>query len=269
MTYDARERSADLGRPVELYTFMRGALSYRYTSANVDRTVAFNLYTSAPIERDKIEQGPEINRSGLSITVPRDFPIAQLYMISPPTDVVSLILQQYHEGDGELAVIWSGRVLGVSFMDSKAKIELEPIGTSVRRNGLRRMYQKLCPRVLYSASCGVSASTYRVSAVADVSGVTVTAGVLGTHADGYWKGGYIEWPIAGGLTERRFIFDHVGTSIELDMPPVGLVSGTLVTFYPGCDHTLGTNGCAKFSNQVNYGGMPYIPSNNPYANQVF
>lgn len=268
MTYDSRERSADLARPVELYTFARGAQLYRYTSANAERIVEFQTFAKAPIQRTEIEQGAEINRSGLRLTVPRDFPVALLYAIAPPSDTVALTLRQYHEGDGELATIWSGRVINVSFRGSLAEINLEPIGTSLRRNGLRRFYQKTCPYVLGRNGCNVNMEGYRVPAPVDtVVGLTVTANELGAFPDGYFNGGYMEWPIGTGLYERRDIVGHVGTDVELDLIPYGLPVGIIANFFPGCDHTLGEFGCGKFDNEDNFGGMPFIPTKNPYGDE--
>jgi hypothetical protein len=39
----------------------------------------------------------------------------------------------------------------------------------------------------------------------------------------------------------------------------------VVTLYPGCDHTLGAAGCAKFANTDNFGGTPFIPNKNPFG----
>lgn len=267
MTYDAIERSADQARPVELYTFARGAQLYRYTSANEDCVVSFQTFVRAPIERTEIEQGSELNRSGLSLTVPRDFVIARMWMIAPPSEVVALTVQQYHEGDGELASIWSGRVLGVSFEGARATISLEPIGTSIRRNGLRRPWQKLCPYVLGTRGCNVNLEAYKVTAMIDsVVGLTLTADELAAKPDGWFNGGYVRWSIPGGLIESRDIVSHIGMTVELDMTPLSLPNGTIADFLPGCDRTLGPAGCSKYSNVPNYGGQPYIPSKNPFGN---
>lgn len=265
MTYDTIERSADLGRPIELYAFSRGAQIMRYTSADKDRVVEFNTYKRAPIQRGEIEQGAEINRSGLKLVVPRDFEIAQLYIARAPSETVALILRVYHEGDGEIATIWNGRVLNVRFFGSQAEIVLEPIGTSVRRNGLGRPWQRPCPHALYGSGCKVNPSAFRLQAAVDsISGTTVSAGELASVADGYWDGGYVEWPIGAGVFERRDIIGHTGASVTLDSVPVSLPLGTIASFFPGCDGTPETCN-SRFSNILNFGGMPYFPQKNPFG----
>jgi uncharacterized phage protein (TIGR02218 family) len=265
MAFDPIERSADQGAPVEIYTFTRGSIVWRHTSADTDQEVEFQTYKRAVIRRGGIEQGSEMNRSGLKLTVPRDFPIAELYQVAPPSDAITLTLRQYHAGDGELVVVWSGRIIAVTFSDSQAEINLEPIGTSLRRTGLRRLYQRQCPHVLYGSACGLAAVSYRLTAeVSAVSALNITAAALAGQPDGYWEGGFLEWEVAAGVYERRFIFGHTGDTVEVDTVPLGLTPGTEVNFYPGCDHSLAT--CAgKFSNEANYGGMPYIPLKNPYG----
>lgn len=265
MTYDAIERSADLGRPVEIFTFARGEILWRFTSANEDVSEGGNTYTTAVIRRGPVEQGTEISRNNMRLTVPRDFPIAALYQIAPPSEVVTMTLRQFHFGDGEAIVLWTGRIVSVSFMNTEAEIILEPIYTSLRRNGLRRAYQRQCPHVLYGPACKVNATAYRVSAVVDsVSGLNVTSPTFDAQPDGYWEGGYIEWQIATGTFERRFIYGHVGAQLELDMVTLDLAVGQTVFVYPGCDHSITT--CRdKFSNVLNYGGMPYIPVKNPFG----
>jgi uncharacterized phage protein (TIGR02218 family) len=266
MTYDATEISASLGRPVDIFTFARGPQEWRYTSADRDVTVSAQVYTAVPIIRPSISQGGELNRSGLKLTVARDFPIAVLFRAGIPSETITLRIRQYHDGDGSVVVVWSGRVVNVSRVGELAEITCEPIYTSVRSTGLRRRYQKGCPHVLYGPACKVVAASFDLAGtVSAVSGLTVTATAFGTQPDGYWEGGYIEWSPSAGIFERRFIDGHTGTSVTLMTQPLGLAVSTAITIYPGCDHTLGAGGCTKFSNTLNYGGTPDIPEKNPYG----
>lgn len=268
MTYEAHELSEAEGAPVELYTFSRGdALQWRYTSADRDLTVSAVLYTSAVIRRGRIEQGPEVRRSNLQLTVPHDFPIAELYKIAPPSDPIKLVVSEYHEGDsdGEVVTKWQGEIADVRFRGVDAELELTPLSGTFGSLGLRRAYQRPCPFVLYGPECRVNQETYRVTGtVVDVSGLVVTVAEADTPPDGYFDGGFIEWEVATGTYERRFIASHAGAELTLDVHPLGLEVDTEVRMYPGCDHTL--DAChGKFSNALNYGGMPYIPQKNPFG----
>jgi len=41
--------------------------------------------------------------------------------------------------------------------------------------------------------------------------------------------------------------------------PVAPQPGDTFDAYPGCDHTTGANGCAKFSNLAHFRGYPRVP----------
>lgn len=265
MTYDTRERSADTGRPVELYAFARGPMVWRYTSADRDLVVETQTYAPAVIRRGNIEQGPEVSRAMLKLTVPRNLDVLDLYRIVPPSDDITLTLRQYHAGDSEIATLWQGVVVAVTFTGAEATIQLEPQASGLRRTGLRRIYQKQCPFALYGPDCKLNPAAHRTTGtVAAISGLTLTVLAAAGHPNGYFEGGYLEWLLVPGVYERRFILAHTTSSLDLDAPPVGIEAGAEVRCYPGCDHAIVT--CdSKFANAVNYGGMPYIPLKNPFG----
>lgn len=266
MSYDTKEISADLGRPVDIFTFARGPQQWLYTSADRDVTVSAEVYDSVAILRPGIAQGGELNRAGLKLTVARDFPIAVLFRAGIPSETITLRIRQYHDGDGSVVAIWNGRVVNVARVGDLAEILCEPISTSIRTTGLRRRYQRSCPHVLYGPACGVVASSFDLAGtVSALSGLTVTATAFGTQPDGYWEGGYIEWSPSAGIYERRFIDGHTGNTVTLMTQPLGLAVSNSITIFPGCDHTMGAGGCAKFSNVPDYGGFPDIPLKNPFG----
>lgn len=265
MTFDAREISTDQGRPVEIYEFGRDYQRWRYTSADREVTADSAVYLPRAITRSAIEVSAEKARSGIKITAPRDLEVAELFRIAPPTLAVTCVVRQYHEGDGEIATIWTGRVAAVEFSGAGAQITCEPTFTSLRRVGLRRIYQRQCPHVLYGTSCRVNRETYRVDdQIESISGLTINVPSADAQPDGWYAGGYLEWEVALGIVERRFILDHVGQALTLSSNPYGLAGGTPIRLYPGCDHLMTT--CQdKFLNVVNYGGFPYFPQKNPFG----
>ena len=265
MTYDAFENSAAGGQPIELYEFRRNGDAFRFTSAATDQTYAGATWKRAVLTRNNTEQGGDLNRAGLTIRAPRNFLIADLYRVTPPTEPLQVVLRQLHAGDTEAAVVWSGRVTNVDFSGSEATINCEPVLTSLRRIGLRRLYQTQCPHVLYGPQCGVSKPGFGWPAVVDsVNGAALTSTQAAEKPNGYFDGGYIEWVASANATERRLIVSHLGSQINLPAGITGLPAGAAVTLYPGCDHTLTT--ChTKYNNAPNYGGFPYIPTKNPFG----
>lgn len=264
MTYETRETSMQLGEPLELYEFSFGENIYRYTSAASEILHLGETWAPAFLKRGSIDFSAEKGRNNLSIDTVRNFPVADFYRIMPPADVILLTVRRLHVGDSDSIVVWSGRLLGVEFQGSRAVMTCEPVTTSLRRTGLRRIYQRQCPHVLYGTSCGVNKSSFAVPAtLSAVSGVSLTSATFGLYAAGYFAGGYIEFDNAG-VIERRFITEHTGTLIKINLPLIGLDIGVSITAYAGCDHTIPT--CKNtFNNLGNYGGFPYIPRKNPFG----
>jgi len=262
MTYATIETSVQSGRPVELYEFISGSTYYRYTSADGDVVYGGNTYTAAPIARGAVEATSETARLALEITCDRSLGVLSLFSTLPPDQVVAVTLRRLHAGDGEAIVLWMGRVLNVTWNNAAAEIHCESVYTSLKRTGLRRLYQKGCTHVIYESGCNVARASFKsTKTVATVSGVTVTFSAIGV-ADNYFAGGYLEW-VDGGVTYRRAIRQQLGGTVTISFPLPGLAASDSVDLYPGCDHTLAT--CiAKFSNGLNYGGQPYYPDKNPF-----
>lgn len=264
MTYDARESSLAAGEPVELYEFQHGANFYRYTSADTDQVFGGNTFAAVTLSRSAIEATQELARSALNLSCARTLPLLDLFNPLPPSDVVTLVVRRFHRDDSESAVIWMGRVLNVGLSGLQASIRCESVYSSIKRPGLRRLYQKQCPHVLYSSQCGVNRAAFKVArAVTTINGLAITLADMGAFASGYFAGGYIEWISSEGVAERRAIRDQVGAVLTVNFQAAGLAVGTIVDVFPGCDHTLATCS-AKFGNGLGYGGMPYIPRKNPF-----
>jgi uncharacterized phage protein (TIGR02218 family) len=264
MTYSANESGLQTSKPVELYEFTNGPQVYRYTSADEDITYQSKVYESRVMSRNSIEATQEMARGALNITCERTLPLLDLFKFAPPSEVVTLLVRRIHRGDTEAATIWMGRILNISWRGLESVIHCESVYTSIKRTGLRRMYQKQCPHVLYSPQCGIDKTAYGITrTVQSISGLGITLDAMGSFAVGYFAGGYIEWEFSQDQVERRAIRDHSGAVITVNFPVLGLSAGAQLIVYPGCDHTLATcNG--KFSNVANYGGMPYIPAKNPF-----
>lgn len=264
MTFQAQESSTYSAHPIELYQFSRGSVTWRYTSADEDKVISLITYTKQAIDRTAFEQTQEMSRSPITLTVDKNLPFVLQYRGSPPSDIVLLKIQRYHELDGELVTPWMGRVTNVKFKERTAEIRCEPIYTSMKRPVLRRRYQTTCPHVLYGAMCGAPSASFVTNVtVQSVNGLTISSSTFALQADGYYSGGYVDWEVGGNL-ERRFILSHVGSDITINLPFASGVNGSIIRAYPGCDHLLSTCN-SKFSNVLNYGGQPFYPKKNPFG----
>jgi len=259
MTWRLTDLSIFGGRPVELFRFVYGVNRYCFTSSDADVSYQGESYKATPMERTGISIAHDISKADITITVPRDNKLAALYVGPPPDDVISLTIYGYHKGDSEFVVLWQGRVTSVMFAGSTASITCEPLFTSLRRPGLRAMYQRLCRHELYGAACGAQSESYKVvTTAAAYSGVTLTLPV--PLADGWATGGLL----TTSKGAKRWVLAQVGAALTLNNAIPGLVAGDAVTVYAGCDCTRETCN-AKFNNILNFGGFPWTPYKNPFA----
>jgi len=267
--YTDFEHSRDSGSPVELYEFTLENRVWRYTSADADQDWGGYTWSAITLTRSEIEETSEINQATLRITVSGDNDVADLYRMAPPAGVVLLKVRRRHRGDPvDAIIVWLGRVLNCEWAGHQATLAAEPIYTSIRQTGLRRMYSRSCPHVLYGPSCRVNAASFAEAVtVNSVAGLAV--GISGGHAgtDGWWTGGLLTWN-DGTHVRRVGVETHSGGVVRLIAPLWGLAAGATVTLYPGCDHSL--NQCRdRFSNKANFGGFKWIPYVNPFTTAVF
>lgn len=217
-----------------------------------------------PISRGSIEQSTEIGKAGLRITFARDVEVAQGFISTPPSEVTLLTPYRQHRGDCETVAVWMGCVLNAEWRESVVELNCEPVYTSLQRIGLRRLYQRNFPHVLYETACGASAVVFRVAGtVTSIAGTLLSVPAAAGYAVGHFAGGYATWA-ANGITEKHMIVGHNTDIITLSAVPPGLAISDAIYLYPGCDRTLNT--ChAKFGNSANFGGFPFIPTKNPFG----
>lgn len=276
MTFDAQELGARTSRKVWLYVWRRGEKVWRFTSADRNLTINFQAYTAAAISHGEIEQSSaDLVRMNVDVVVPMLHPVALQYRAQAPADSVVLTIYEHQADDPavEVVAVWQGRIIGANWnlVEASCTLVHSPTYTSLQRTGLRRKAQKLCPLVLYGADCAVNREAYRLATtVSAISGFNLTAAGVADRPNGYWTGGYIEYLLEVGVVERRGIKSHTSGTVQLTSAPTGLAEGVGVSFFPGCDHTTGSNGCSKFNNVPNYGGFPYFAEKNPFgANPVY
>jgi uncharacterized phage protein (TIGR02218 family) len=273
MTYEVIETSDQLGSPVELYEFVVEGVTYRYTSGDTDYVLGPNTYTAVPMERTALSDTDDLPKNDLQITVKRDFPVAEFFRVSPPSEVVTAQMLEVHrtDTDQQSIVKWKGRVLSVDWKGIESTLYCENTYTSLRRPGLRRSYSRMCPHVLYGdTGCRLLAADFvEVCTVLSVLGTTVTSAEFDAQPDGFFDGGYLEFEKSPGVFDRRAIRSHVGATVIVTHGFPTLADGDVINAYPGCDHTFAT--CqSKFNNTDNFGGFPNIPGQNPFGgNSVF
>jgi uncharacterized phage protein (TIGR02218 family) len=264
-----KELSSYNGSPIELYKFEKGSQYWAYTSSDSDKTVDGIFYKAIPIKSSALTTSLELAKSNITITIPIDTDFAKLFLFYPPTEPINVFVSQYHESDStkNIAIIWSGRVIPVTFSEHTAEVTCESIFTSMRRIILRRRYQLTCPHVLYGNGCKLVASAAAIAGtIASISGITLTISGLGTIVANSFAGGFIDYA-QEGASNRRFITGHTDNVFNLDFPYINPIVGASVLVYPGCDHIFTT--CIAKGNVENYGGQPFYGKSNPFLVSLF
>lgn len=275
MSYPDYEGSREDGNPVQCFKFQYGTEAgeyYAYTNHTDEVTIDSIVYEPVPIQRGSIESNGTLDKSALRINTDIGTELAEIFRIYPPAAVVQLTIREGHIGDPDAAfvVTWAGRVVAAQRQGSELVLSGEPVSTSLRRPGLRACYQYGCRHVLYGTKCQANKAAATVSATVDsVDGATVTlvAGWEGAFDPAKFLRGMIEWPAAGGSTERRSIIRISGDVLSLSGIATGLAASDPVDVVLGCNHKAyaeqGGDCQPLHNNIVNFGGEPWIPTVNP------
>lgn len=279
MSYENYEESREHGSPVNIMLFRYGVhpLSV-YTYTDGERPVSRDdlTYAPIPIEAGNVVSSGTMDKKTLNLMVPSNSEVALLYLAYPPSFPVTLTIMRGHYGNNgedptDWKAIWVGRVLnGKHEGDGSHQCVLtcEPIATSLRRTGLRRHYQYMCPHVLYGATCKANraARTFTILPLSHSGGtIKLPAGSLPDALLSKFANGVIEWTTAAGNVEIRTVLevelDGADYNVHMSGPDTGLVNQAVRISF-GCNHQM--DDCLEIHENIhNFGGMPWIPINNP------
>lgn len=269
MSLATYETSVESSRPIELYTFVLGATTWRYCTSADSITIGGNTWSPWAIERGRIEASQEDRDQSLELSADGSMPLARLYITSVPGLSATCKVERVQDldtvpGPREIVTLFEGVVDSVAFADQgrTARFSIRALASALSKVVPRQGYSGVCNHVLYSPRCGVVKTSFDLPAanVEAISGNDITVTGADGQADGYWSGGYVE--TAGGL-DRRLVVAHAGKVITLPLPFADLAVSDTVTIYAGCKHD--TSDCnSKFSNIVNFGGFPFVPKKNPF-----
>ena len=275
MAFDDLEQSKFDGAPITLVRFTSDAVddAFCYTDVVFDVTYNSEQYTPLAMAVGSISSSGTLDKSTLDLDLPGDSAVPMLFRYYPLGGVVGLTIFYGHEGSDDFKAVWVGRITQCSWDDAGATATLscEPASTSMARVGLRRNYQRLCPHALYDGeSCRADRTAHTKDAVVQsVTGGTIKLDAVLPDATQF-KGGTVRWTrnLAGQipLMDMRMVKDVVdditGTEIVALGVVLGLSPGDTIEIAHGCDHSLDTCG-SVFHNAPNYGGQPWIPTDNP------
>lgn len=269
MSIDQLESSAYYGAPRQLFLFTMGNKSWGYCPSESVHTYLSVPYQPEVIEMDAIAQSLSEGSPTINITIHSGAEICQQFIAYQPTMPMRVRVYRYHEWDtdSEYAVELIGEVVSAAFDESERTCTLlvRMMASYIERNVPWPVYQKQCNRAVYSAGCGVNKEAYKVETdIQTVLGDELRDPVFATYPDGWFRVGYV----VTSQGETRFIVWHEGDTLILQTPLLDLNNGDPLIVYPGCD-LLRTTCKNKFDNLNRWLGFGWVPSKNPFTDNVF
>lgn len=264
------------------FTFVDGSV-LRYCSGDADLTVSGHVFKCGG------QTGPYIERSGdhgkVSWKTGLEVDTLQFSVIPGAATVFGLPLLQaarlgkfdgaelqldraYMPTYGDVSVaggtliLFIGRVAEIDMGRTNAVFNvnshLELLDIQMPRN----LYQAGCVNTLYDTSCTLLKSAFTATSSANSGSTQSVINTTMGQASGYFDLGGITFTSGqnAGFSRSVKAYVHGGTSTISVITPFPFLPapGDTFTIYPGCDKTQNTCG-AKFSNIVNFRGMPYVP----------
>lgn len=252
-----------------MYRFTLRQQTWTYAAAEVRFTLSGQVYTPEAIERSGIDYTMSQPRQAIEVRVRRDFPVAELFASGLQPGVVNLVVLEVDRSAPTVTrLVWRGRVLGPEWVKEGeglvCRLKCEPRSTQLGRAVLKLRTSVACNKQLYGPTCRADRNAFRITATASaVAGRVITAQAFGELPDGWLSGGWLEL----ANVPRRMILAHTGGSVFLAGPVPGLVVGSNLAVFPGCDHLPDT--CEfKFENLPNYGGKLFVPGRDPHREGV-
>lgn len=268
MSFASIETSRTDAQPIELYEFVGTFATYRMTSYQKTVSAAGGTFTPlAGLERGVLKIGTQEEDSlALDIILPFDHPMVSAYAYNTAPPKLDFALYRVHASDLLSPVtMWKGKVTTFSVEGRKAKFRV-PSLFSYMLGGVapQPRFQAPCNHLLFDARCQVSAAANQhVTTVTAITDRIITL-ASNPYADNECNAGQLIWPSGN---QNRMVVGSTLLDFTISYPFSGLTIGQSVTLQRGCDHSFAT--CkAKYSNGINFGGVPLVPDRNPFTSKI-
>lgn len=263
------------GTPVEIYAFNRGSQAWYFTTSKVKYIQPLGpTYVPDYIKRGSIRSTGDKGRQTIDVTVKASHALVQPYGDGSTQFPTYLTVMRCDTDDDVYRTIWMGRVIQTEFGGEEAKLRCEPVSTTLKRVGLRRPFQVLCPYALYDPLTCKAVEVNIAATVTVITGRFLTVSLPWQGQSSYLAGGKF-YGVGGAiydiLEHQNFAGPEIGGvhpatgfhQILLSTFPRNLVLNSVYNVVRGCAHNI--SACKEFANLDNYGGFPYMPYRNPFG----
>lgn len=266
MTYDAFEKSVNLGRPFEVYEFKGPAGIFRYASGPQERIVDDEVYEPLSITRTSVVVSSILDSpQTMDFNVPIRCDLAFAYTRHVIPDTLAVRVLRAHDGtdyNTDFKVEWSGEAVGYRIANSWFIIStVSRLQSMILGASTSVMMQNACNNEVYDARCqAVEGDHSFETTVALVDAVRVHVADM-NYPNGELELGRIVCDRTG---ESRTITSAEDDELEVAYPFYDLVVGDAVTLILGCDNKMDT--ChQRFNNVEHYTGFRFVPVSNPFT----
>lgn len=270
--------AAETGQqPVFLYRFWMdvpsGTQSWRFTSYAENVTSSGQLYTAKPITHGEIRRSTRSDREEVRIEAIResDHPLALLWPFRLSLPLWVEIKEATLSAPDVTTTVFLGQVDRAPVAGRKISASCASLLDALGAQAMRFLIGPKCNHKVYSLACGVAQGSFEVAVtIASLSADGLTVRITGAGLSGkpahWFADGWIQTGSGLGFQYATVlssaVVDASTQDLVLNWPLHAALTGDTAKVVAGCDGKFATCG-AKFSNQVNFGGHPRVPVDNP------
>ena len=112
------------------------------------------VWTASAVSHGNVVQSGDPRRVDLSVTFPLSDPLARRWLGPRGSTVTTLTIFRGHEQvPDEVVAHWKGRIVSARVEGVRITLRAESLVTTLRRQGGRARYQRLCRHALYASGC--------------------------------------------------------------------------------------------------------------------